>query len=194
MEHGPIADAVAPLQIRHIQQALHLLDREIMHKAGIGLLGWDGENTSTVFEQSRYAILDKAHERLNGDESSIARSGAVVALGLQRVEELHDQSRIELLQSKRRRRGLQSLTGKLEQELKRIGVAVTGMVARAALQRQTFAQKGAHVGGNWCHDFSSWKKVSHACAMSPISCGVLDKYQYVLLTRACPIYVVKASM
>ena len=67
-----------------------------MHKAGIGLLGWDGENTSTVFEQSRYAISIKRMNDFNGDQSSIARVGAVVALGLQRVEELHDQWRIEL--------------------------------------------------------------------------------------------------
>jgi hypothetical protein len=70
-----------------------------MHQPGSGFLGWDGENTPTMFEQSRDAILEKAHERLHGDQSSITRAGAVVALGLQRVEELHDQGRIELLQS-----------------------------------------------------------------------------------------------
>ena len=72
-----------------------------------------------------------------GDQSRIARAGAVVARGLQIVEELHDEWCIELLQLKRRWRHLQSLTGELEQELKRIGVAVTGMVTRAALQRRT---------------------------------------------------------
>ena len=73
----------------------------------------------------------------------------------------------------------QSRTGELEQELKRIGVAIAGMVAGTALQRQTFTEKGAHVGRNRCHMFSSLKKASH-CAMLPSSCGVLDKYQYVL--------------
>src|SRR4030095_5316158 len=104
----------------------------------------------------------------------ITRAGAVMALGLQIVEELHDQWRIELLQRQRRRRQLQARTGELEQELECIGIAVTGMVARPALQRQTFPEKGAHVGRNRCHAFSSLKKASHAVAMSPISCGVLD--------------------
>jgi hypothetical protein len=30
VEHRPVTDAVAPVQIRYIQEALHLLDREIM--------------------------------------------------------------------------------------------------------------------------------------------------------------------
>src|SRR3989442_10180574 len=195
MEHRPVTDAVAPLQIRHIQEALHLLDREIMHQPGLGFLGRDGENTPTVFQQSRHAILEKVHKGLDRHQSGITRAGAVMALGLQIVEELHDQWRIELLQRQRRRRQLQSRTGELEQELECIGIAVTGMLARTALQRQTFTEKGTHVGGNRCHTFSSFfKKASHACAMLPSSCGVLAKYQYVLLTRACPIYVVKASM
>ena len=133
-----------------------------MHKSGIGFFGRNGENTPTVFQQGRHAILEKAHKRLDRHQSGIARAGAVVALGLQIVEELHDQWRIELLQRQRRRRQLQSRTGELEQELECIGIAVTGMVARTALQRQTFTEKGTHVRGNRCHGFSSVKKASHA--------------------------------
>src|SRR5712691_7384182 len=36
MEHCSVTDAVAPLQIWHIQEALHLLDCEIMHQPGLG--------------------------------------------------------------------------------------------------------------------------------------------------------------
>jgi hypothetical protein len=89
----------------------------------------------------------------------------------------HDQGRIELLERQRRRRQLQARTGELEQELECLGIAVTGMLACPALQRQTFTEKGTHVGSNRCHAFFSFKKASHACAMWPSSCGVLDKYQ-----------------
>jgi hypothetical protein len=92
----------------------------------------------------------------------MARAGAVVALGRQRVAERHDQWRIERLQRPRRRRPLPSRTGARQQELEGIGLAVTGRLARPALQRQTFTETGTHGGGKRCHAFASVKKAAHA--------------------------------
>jgi hypothetical protein len=49
-------------------------------------------------------------------------------------EKVHDQRRIEMLQTQRRRRQAQTLAGEGEQQLKRIGVALTSLITGATLK------------------------------------------------------------
>src|SRR5262245_30444398 len=99
-----------------------------------------------------------------------------------------------MLQAEIGRPQVHALTHVRKQQLKRIGVACTGMRTRTPLQGQTLQSKGGDMGGNRGHEPPPESKASQRWAMAARSWGVLSRYQYVLATQVCPIYVVRARV
>src|SRR5262249_20106839 len=64
MQHRPVTDAGASVQIRRVQNALHLLNGEVRHQACLRFFGRDGQNASTLVEDRGYTVLNKMHKRL----------------------------------------------------------------------------------------------------------------------------------
>src|SRR6266581_6734411 len=143
----------------------------------IGFLGWNGEDLSDLLEQGRDAVFHKAHKRFDRGQAGIACRGAVTAFGLEGGEEVHHQRGIDVLQSKTRRRDAKAPTGELKQQLKAVGIALTGMGAGPSLVGQTVAQKCADMRCDCCHTRSPYTNASQHWVISTISSGVLSKYQ-----------------
>ena len=106
-----------------------------MNQARFGTLGGNGEDPPALFQQRRHPILDKVHEGLDRDQPGISGTGTVVPLGLQIAQELDYQWCINLLQLQCGGRNLEPPAGKLEQQPKRVGVALAGIGTGAFLLR-----------------------------------------------------------
>ena len=100
----------------------------------IGFLRGNRQDPAAVLQAGRHAILHEFHEGFDGREARVPCPGAIATLGLEMREKVQDQGRIEMLQTERRGRQMQTLAGEGEQQLKRIGIAVTCMRTGATLQ------------------------------------------------------------
>jgi hypothetical protein len=103
---------------------------------------------------------------------------AVTALCLQVSEKLDQKRRVELLERQCRRRYTKALRREGEEQLERVCVGIDGVLAGLTLLRQSLAEVGGQMRGEWCHDRPPVTKASCTrSAMSRISRGVACRYQ-----------------
>src|SRR5215471_7347190 len=134
MDHGPIPEASTRADIRRIQDGMHLGHREMIDQREVGFLGGNRQDPAALFQTGWHAILYKFHEGFDGREARVPCPSAIAPLGLEMGEKGHDQYRIEMLQTEVRRPQAQTLAGEGEQQLKRIGVALTSLITGATLK------------------------------------------------------------
>src|SRR5258708_25050682 len=133
MEHGAVTNTVAPLEIRRVEDGLHLVHKQVTDPAGIGAFRGDSQNAPALLQERRGSVLDKTHEGFDRDQPGVASTGAIVPLSFKVLQEVHHERSIKLFKIQRRRRYTKSLAGKLKQQLEGIGIAVAGMFARTPL-------------------------------------------------------------
>jgi hypothetical protein len=121
----------------------------------------DGPNAADLIKGRRHAVLDEPHEGADGRQPSVPRAGGVVPLRLEMVEELQHERRVEVLQREVGGRHAELVTHEREEELKGVGVGVTGMWTR-----------------------------SQASATARMSRGVACRYQHVSVRLRWPRYFV----
>ena len=88
----------------------------------VGFLRGNREDPAAVLQAGRHTILHEFHEGFDGREAGVPGPSTIATLGLEMGEKVHDQCRIEMLQTEGRRPQAQTLAGEGEQQLKRIGV------------------------------------------------------------------------
>jgi hypothetical protein len=104
-----------------------------------------------LIEACRHAIFEEAEERPHGRKPRIARPGLVAAIALEMLEERQNERNIDLLNLDPRRSCRQPARGKRDEQLKAVGIGVTGMRARTLIARQMFAQERREMGSERGH-------------------------------------------
>ena len=125
-----------------------------------------------------------AHERVDRGQAGVAGADAVAALGLQVVEEIQHQWRVQVGQSERGGWFTAALLGEAQQQLERVAVGLDGAGAGAALGDQAAQEEVLHQlrepDLRRSHDgpAGSWSvKCANRWAMMLSSSGTADRYQ-----------------
>ena len=141
MQHCSIPDAASGVEVRRIQDCLHFLVSEIVDQLLVSPFDRDGLDATYLLQASRQAILEEAEERFRGTEACVASLRQIVTLGLDILEEVENQRRIELLDLKRGRCEAQAFGGEAHQQLEGIGIGVDRVWTYSPITRQIFLQE-----------------------------------------------------
>ncbi len=182
MEHGAIADAVPMGGFGRIEDGLNLLHCEMPDETRVGLLCRDRLNAPDLLQSRRHAILHEVHERFDGGQSNISGIRPIAARRFQMAQEVDDERRIELLQMQLRRGHLKTAARVFKEELERVRIRVTGVIAGVAFDGKALLQECRDMRCDRCHDRPLATKPSQRSAMFLMSSGVACRYQYVSLT------------
>ena len=125
-----------------------------------------------------------AHERVDRGQPGVAGADAVAALGLEVVEEVQHERRVEVGQSERGGWSSGALLGEAQQQLERVAVGLDGAGAGAALGDQAPQEEVLHqlrepdLRRSHGAPAGSWSaKCSNRWATMLISSGTADRYQ-----------------
>ena len=114
VHHSPVTQPHSYLEVRSVEDSLHLGNAQVVDQRNVGALERNRENASALLEDSGFAIFTEAHKRLDGCQSSISGTRGIATLGLEMLEEIHDHWGVELFEFQLRGGHMVALTGVVE--------------------------------------------------------------------------------
>jgi hypothetical protein len=171
----------------------YLLTRQVAQHRPVEALGRDGQHPPGDRQRGRVPDRGVAHERVDRCQAGVTGPGTVAAHGLQVVEEVQHERRVEVGQLQRGRRFAGAVPSEAEEQFERVAVGLDGAGAGAALCDQALQEEVLHqlaepdLRGS--HDppagmFAA--KPWNLSAMMPSSSGTADMYQYTSRTSTWP--------
>jgi hypothetical protein len=100
MQHRPVANAKAGRRVRGVENSLHLVARQVGDEPGVGLFGWNGEDTTNLFQRRWDPMLYVLHKGLDSGKSNIASTRAIFSFDLEVLKKIEDERCVDMFQLK----------------------------------------------------------------------------------------------
>jgi hypothetical protein len=146
-EEGVVAASVEGGTVHGPEDCLDFVVLEILHRAGARPLEGHGEDPLALLKSIGVAGGDVAEERVDGGETDVAGPRAILAFGLQMVEEVQDLAWAEMIDVDLRHPASAAGSNEAEEEDQAVAVALHGVRAEAAYPRQVVGEEIADGAG-----------------------------------------------
>lgn len=169
------------------EQGFDLLGVEKFDNSAFEAFARDGKHALAVERVCRFRESDIAEEGVKRSEARVATAGGIFAFALKVVEEVAEESSVEVGNGQSRRGASQASRGETQKQAKRVSVGDNGMWARLSLPLQAISEEGlqqrGELGGG--HGAPLREPIARSVA-SWRSSGTASMYQYVSATWTCP--------
>jgi hypothetical protein len=140
-KEGVITPAKPGALIGRGEQRLDLWTGEEMHLGPREALAGDSQHALDLSGMFRHFERDISKEGVNGSQPQIPAAGTQTSMLLQMIEKRHDQWGIDRLEGQLRRRGVQPLVGKLQQQAEAIAIRTDRMRTGLPLLHETLGEE-----------------------------------------------------
>jgi hypothetical protein len=174
-----VASPDPPVAVGGGEESVNFDAIEVAHLEAVGPFGWDGEHP--VDHLGVFGMVERgiAEQRVDRGETGVAGGDAVAPLLFEVVEEPADHVGVEVVEIEGGRRLAGALVGVAEKQPERVAIGGHGVGAGAALGDQPLGEERLQRRCEHGHGFTS-KVASSRATLWASSCGVADRYQYVL--------------